>query len=181
MGSLPAQSSLSLPIPPLVGNLLPFLRTSSKPELTWFMDAVSAHFLQLVRDSYGDPLLMDDDEKRVPFYHPSSLFIDLSSRYVSLIHSTKDMAVPEHQFAAAANKADVFTVIATFLADFLNLALGDDVIEGPKQSRFRGRITTVIAVEGIWDRLKGALDERAKGLLEERWSSENLVRQKQGQ
>ena len=166
MGSLPLEDTQVSRSPK--GNILTFFRTCSKPDLDCFIDATSAHFLEMIKEPRHN--------KQVPFYPPENLVVNTTLRDVPLVQSS----------ASDEAHADVLTVVTTFISEFLALALRDDLNEGPKQSRIRCKIATIVAAEGVYERLRKALDDDPKRTLEESFARDHLKRQqwlagKQGQ
>lgn len=69
---------------------------------------------------------------------------------------------------------NIFTILATFLTDLLAMALNDDYSETSKQSRFRTKIATLFAVEGIHERMRSAFRKAGKSSHKEVWALEVL-------
>lgn len=145
--------------------MVAFLRTCSRPDLSWFMDAVTANLLNIVRESEDSP--SKGTKTRIRNCSPENILVDTTTRSVSFVESKPLGKTCEN----------IFAVLATFLADLLALALGNDHSESPKQSRIRTKITMIFVVEGIHERMRNAFSHGGRRFQKELWAQEVLKHQ----
>lgn len=139
-----------------------FLRTCSKPDLNWFMDAVTASLLKLVDES--EARSSKESKQWLGACTLGNLMLDPTTRTVSFTESKQ----------LGKDHDNIFTVLAIFLTEFLAMALKDDYSETSKQSRFRTKIAMLFAVEGIHERMRSAFRTGGKSSHKEVWALEVL-------
>ncbi len=144
------------------GNVMAFFRTCSKPDLNWFMDAVTADLLKMVWEFEGIPC--KEGKGWIGLCSPEKLLVDTITHTVSFVES-KPLGKAHD---------NIFTLPAIFLADFLAMALDNTRLEGPKQSRIRCKIAMIFAVEGIHERMRTAFSYGGTCFHKELWAQENL-------
>ena len=144
------------------GNAMVFFRTCSKPDLNWFIGAVTTDLLTFIRVFEGSP--SKETKGSMATCSLENLVVDTTTRTVSFMESKQSSKAYDN----------IFTALAVFLADMLAMALNNDHSEIPKQSRFRCKIAIIFAVEGIHERMRSALSNGGIYTHKVLWAQEVL-------